>query len=150
MNSYQEWTENLSKQLPIEIPLSKIAVAQDNSYAKLLELLYAGYDRVQWCLDSQESCDLCKKIAQTINSSGGMDLAHFLGYRKEYVYTTSESGDLVPELNEVGEPKFNLIKEVEIYRDAPIYNWSHVGCSCFLLIFKGKEPTDSVIVTKEG
>lgn len=150
MSSFQEWTESLSKKAPIRFELSKVAVAIDNSYATLLQLLYSGYDRVQWCLDSAESCDICKSLAEKINSAGGIDLAHFLGYRKEYMYTTDETGNTVPELDENGEPKFNLTQVVSIYRDAPIYNWSHVGCSCFLLVFKSKDPGDSQVVTREG
>ena len=139
MSCFQEWTESLSKTAPVEIKLNKIAVALDQSYASLLELLYAGYDRVQWCLDSSESCDLCKSIAAKINN-GGMDLAHFLGYKREYEYTTDEKGNQVPKLDEFGEPVVNFVKVVNIYKEAPIYNWSHVGCSCFLIVYKKDNP----------
>lgn len=135
--------------MPVTVPLNKTAgkdVAIDYSMSTLLSLLEEGYDTVQWCLDSQEACERCKYIEDRVNRAGGTDLAHFLGYKKQFINNL----DGTPVLDENQNPKFDLIKEVEVYRDAPIYNYSHVGCNCYLLVYKAKNPTDTRIVTKEG
>lgn len=127
--------ENLSKTAPVEITLNKSAAAEmDNSYASLKRLLDLGYTTVKWKLATTESCPICKRIAEEIGD--GIDLAHFLGLRKKYEFTTDEQGNVVPVLDENNQPKYGLEQVVEIYRDAPIYNWAHVGCQCGLVVFK--------------
>ena len=110
----------------MEIPLNKIAVEQDTSYAELLRLMYEGYTTVKWNLAmGEEACALCKEIAARIPN--GVSLPHFLGY--EVVRNDSV-------LDENGKPTIEYQKKVTIYKDAPIYNWSHVGCKCYLTVFK--------------
>lgn len=111
---------------PVEISLNKIAVDKDNSYAELLRLMYEGYTTVKWNLEMQdEACELCKAIAAKIGN--GVSLPNFLGYR----VIRNES-----KLDENGKPTLEYEKVVDIYKDAPIYNWSHVGCKCYLTVFK--------------
>lgn len=144
--------DNLSKTAQtVEIPIAKIAVDQDNSYASLQRLLYSGYDRVKWNLATSESCPICQKIAELVNGNGeGLSLARFLGMSAKPKVTTDEQGNTVPVLNEYGEQEYDYTQEVDIYRDAPIYNMSHVGCLCFLTVYKSGNPSDSVLVTHNG
>lgn len=123
----------------MEIPLNKIAVAPDESYATLLRLMYEGYTTVKWNLSlNDESCDLCKEIASIC--AQGIDLAHFLGFRRKIHRD---------KLDENGKPEVEFESVVSIYKDAPIYNWSHVGCDCFLTVFKD-DTGESTLVTRDG
>lgn len=90
--------DNLSKTAQtVEIPIAKIAVDQDNSYASLQRLLYSGYDRVKWNLATSESCPICQKIAELVNGNGeGLSLARFLGMSAKPKVTTDEQGNTVP------------------------------------------------------
>lgn len=144
--------DQLSKKAAIQIPLSKIAVEKDQSYAKLMQLLLAGYDRVSWVnTESNGSpCPLCAEIENQVNMNGSIDLANFLGFKKTYIYKLDENGNQVPELDEEGNPKFNLEKVVEIYKDAPLYNFSHVGCKCYVKVFKSNGEDSPIFVTRNG
>lgn len=133
----------------MEIPLNKIAVAPDNSFAELKRLLDAGYDKFRFVRDAQETCPVCDELAARINSTGGRDLAHLLGYKKIYQNTYDEQGNEVPLIDAAtNQQAFTLSKVVDVYRDAPIYNLSHVGCNCYLLVFKSNDPNQAEIVTK--
>ena len=139
MNCYREWTESLSKTAPVEIPLSKIAVDIDNSYAKLLRLMYEGYTTVKWNLALDDtSCEKCKQLASILQK--GIDLAHFLGFQR--IIRNDK-------LDENNKPEIEYKSIVPIYRDAPIYNWAHVGCKCVLTVFND-ETGDVELVTRKG
>lgn len=135
------------------IPLSKIAVATDNSYAKLYDLLRNGYDKVRWvnAEDLGSPCPLCAHIEEQVNQDGGLDLANFLGFRKNLKFVVNqETGEKQPDFDANGLQKFELEPIVEIYKNAPIYNWSHVGCKCHLLVFKSTDSEDMILVTRAG
>lgn len=154
MSSFQEWSDQLSKRAPILIPLNKIAVAKDNSYSKLYDLLMQGYDRVRW-VNTEElqgsPCPLCKQIAEQVNHDGGIDLANFLGFRKNLKFVVNqETGEKQPDFDENGMQKFDLEPVVEIYKNAPLYNWSHVGCRCLLLVFNSNDTERNILVTRAG
>lgn len=151
MNSFQEWSEQLSKKAPIQIPLSKIAVAPDDSWQRLNELLDAGYDKVIWinCEDWGSPCPRCAQIAKMVNGPGGVDLANFLGFRKVYLYTYDAQGNEIPKVDAEGKHMFEKVSVQEVYKNAPIYNWAHVGCKCFLEVIRTSDG-ESEFVSREG
>ena len=135
------------------IPLSKIAVAKDNSYAKLFSLLQDGYDTVQWVNAEVwgQPCPLCAAIEQQVNAKGGIDLANFLGYKRlNRVILDEETGEKVPDVDENGIQRFELEPAIEIIENAPIYTFSHVGCRCCLLISKRDGTGEQILVTRAG
>jgi hypothetical protein len=140
--------ENLSKTAPVEIKLNKsAAVDMDNSYIHLKQLLDQGYTTVKWNVATSESCPICKKLSELFKN--GVDLARFLGYERVLIWKTSENGDTVPDLDENGNQRFELKQVKDIYRDAPMYNWAHVGCNCTVTVFNDKTG-QSEVVTHQG
>lgn len=124
----------------------------DNSYYQLYQLMLAGYDRVMWVpsLEGGGACPLCQRIATEINNHpGGVHLAWFLGF-KEKRRQELVDGKLVDKVSEDGVPEIDFEKEVEIYKNAPIYNWAHVGCECSIKVYKSTDASDSFFVTREG
>lgn len=120
-----------------------------------MELLQSGYDRVKWVLVHEGGnipCPLCQQIANEINSQGGISLAAFLGLQEIKLTRQTEDGGTVEvppeEDTRPFEERYSVA--VPIYKEAPIYNWSHCGCMCSLLIFKSNTDGGEVIVTAEG
>ena len=154
MNSFQEWSEQLSKKAPITIPLHRIAVAPDNSYGKLMSLLEQGYDRVKWVLVHENGnipCPLCQQIANEINGQGGISLAAFLGLQEIKLQRQTEDGETVDvppeEDNRPVSERYSVA--VPIYKDAPIYNWSHISCQCLLQVYRSSDSAVE-LVSAEG
>ena len=106
--------------------------------------MYEGYTTVKWNLALNETegspCEFCKKTyAEMAKFKNGIPLHSFLGFRRII------HKDI---LDEQGKPTIEFVSEVPVYKDAPIYNWTHVGCKCYLTVFKNGE--NPVIVTIQG
>lgn len=116
--------------------LGKVAVAIDNSYNRLYELMLMGYDTVQWlaAYESPDACALCQEIENMYNQQGGVSLPAFLGFSVVRHTKANPDGSVSPEINANGLEVVDYVKQVEIYRNAPIYNHAHVGCRCALLV----------------
>lgn len=120
-----------------------------------MELLQSGYDRVKWVLVHEGGnipCPLCQQIANEINSQGGISLAAFLGLQEIKLTRQTEDGGTVEvppeEDTRPFEERYSVA--VPIYKEAPIYNWGHVGDKCALLIFKSDGSAAEQLVTAEG
>lgn len=119
-------------------------------------LLQAGYDRVQWVNTEQFGnvpCPLCQQIANEVNGvEGGLSLAAFLG--REEVVLTRDDGEgnqiPVPPEEDTRSVDEKYPKVIEIYRNAPIYNWAHVGCKCGVRVYKSSEEGDGELVFRNG
>lgn len=117
--------------------ISKVAVELDNSYLKLYKLMLLGYDTVQWLTayeGSTEPCPMCTELERLYNGNGGIFLPAFLGFKVVRHMQLNENNETVPVYNENGLEDVDFVKEVEIYKNAPIYNHSHVGCRCAVLV----------------
>lgn len=114
----------------------------------------AGYDRVEWVNAEQFGnvpCPLCQQIANEINSNGGISLAAFLG--REEVQLTRDDGEgnqvPVPPSEDTRTVDEKYPQVIEIYRNAPIYNWAHVGCKCGIKVSKSSSG-DVELVFRNG
>lgn len=133
----------------MEISLNKTSSAElDQSFAHLQELLYKGYTTVKWNLSTSESCEICKWLSEKFKN--GVDLANFLGFKRHPKFQKDENGNDVPVLDENGHQVCDFEKMVDIYREAPIYNWAHVGCNCSVTVFDNKYGQPSELVSNKG
>ena len=117
--------------------MDKKAVAIDNSYNRLYELMLMGYDNVQWlaAYEGDGACPLCQEIESMYNEQGGVLLSAFLGFKAVIPPgQVNPDGTIIPQLNANGLEEVTYDKQVEIYKNAPIYNHAHVGCRCALLV----------------
>ena len=110
----------------------------DNSFFHLEQLLYKGYTTVKWNLATSDSCKICKWLSEKFKN--GVDLANFLGFKRHPRFQKDENGHQVCDFE----------KSVDIYRDAPIYNWAHVGCKCSVTVFDEKYGQPSELVSNKG
>lgn len=120
-----------------------------------MSLLEQGYDRVKWVLVHENGnipCPLCQQIANEINGQGGISLAAFLGLQEIKLQRQTEDGETVDvppeEDNRPVSERYSVA--VPIYKDAPIYNWGHVGDRCAILVFKSDGSAGEQLVTAEG
>ena len=159
MNS--NWLDRVSQIKPvvfIERTAKNPNLEKDATFDKLLELLNEGYDMVEWVgSDRDKSNDrkdgkleICEDLD---NQRTTWRIVDFLAISDN----PNIQADVIAVENEKGEPVQRMVftkkydgSQSYLQHDAPLYEHSHVGCSCRLACYKSTDPGDIIFVSRSG